>query len=89
MIPRLAPHVSLRWQPARGEWVLTMPEAVVVLNDTAADVLALCDGVRDVKAITRALGEEYEGVEATDVHDLLADLVRQHVVVLSTGEDAA
>ncbi|MEV6523034.1 pyrroloquinoline quinone biosynthesis peptide chaperone PqqD [Longispora sp. NPDC051575] len=83
MIPRLAPHVALHWQPARGEWLLTRPESVVVLNGTAADILTLCDGVRDVGAIVRALRDSYDDVDPADVEALLTDLAGQRLVVLT------
>jgi len=83
MSPKLAAHVGLRWQPARGEWLLVMPEAVVVLNETAAAVLQRCDGKRSVEDIVADLGEEYEGVEAADVAELLRGLADQRVVELT------
>jgi pyrroloquinoline quinone biosynthesis protein D len=81
--PRLAPHSSVRYNEARGEWLMMLPEAVVVLNETAAAVLNLVDGERTVDAIVEALGADYEGVEAADVEDLLRGLADQHLVVLS------
>ena len=47
MTPRLAPHVRLKYSPARDEWLLVLPEAVVTLNETASDVLRLCDILRE------------------------------------------
>ena len=43
MTPRLLTGASLRWNAARAEWLMTLPESVVVLNETAAAVLSLCD----------------------------------------------
>jgi pyrroloquinoline quinone biosynthesis protein D len=83
MTPRLAAHSSVRFNSARGEWLMMLPEAVVVLNETAAAVLNLCDGQRSVDAIVDALGADYEGVEAADVEDLLRGLADQHLVVLT------
>jgi pyrroloquinoline quinone biosynthesis protein D len=83
LVPKLAPHVSLRWQPARGEWLLVLPEEVVVLNETAAAVLSLVDGERPVESIVAGLREEYEDVEVADVTELLHDLAGRHLVVLS------
>lgn len=82
MTPRLVPHASVRWNPARGEWLMMLPESVVVLNETAAAVLNLCDGRRSIDGIVTALGEEYDGVEVADVEDLLRDLANQHLVEL-------
>jgi pyrroloquinoline quinone biosynthesis protein D len=81
--PRLAPHVTLRWQPARQEWLLVLPEEVVVLNETAAAVLSLVDGARPVGAIVTALREEFDEVEESDVDGLLRDLAGRHLVELS------
>jgi pyrroloquinoline quinone biosynthesis protein D len=80
--PRLAPHASLRWNEARGEWLMMLPEAVVVLNETAAAVLTLCDGRRSVDVIVDALKDDYDDVESADVEDLLRDLADQHLVEL-------
>jgi pyrroloquinoline quinone biosynthesis protein D len=81
--PRLAPHVGLRWQAAREEWLLVMPEAVVVLNETAAAVLQRCDGSLDLDDIVASLAEEYDDVDAADVADLLQDLANKRVVELT------
>jgi pyrroloquinoline quinone biosynthesis protein D len=81
--PRLAPHASVRWNRVRGEWLMMLPEAVVVLNETAAAVLALCDGQRTVDDIVTALADEYDEVAAADVEGLLHDLAGQHAVELT------
>ncbi|MFD7501858.1 pyrroloquinoline quinone biosynthesis peptide chaperone PqqD [Streptomyces sp. NPDC059850] len=80
-VPRLRTGVRLTSDPVRGELVL-LPERVVVLNDTAAAVLALCDGTSDVGRIVERLGEEYEGVSADDVFELLRRLAERRVVDL-------
>lgn len=82
MTPRLIPHASVRWNSVRGEWLMMLPESVVVLNETAAAVLNLCDGRRTLDGIVTALGDEYDGVEVADVEDLLRDLANQHLVEL-------
>jgi pyrroloquinoline quinone biosynthesis protein D len=78
--PRLLPHASLRWNDARGEWLLMLPESVVVLNETAAAVLSLCDGQRSLPAIVAALAADYDGVDEAEVEGLLRDLADQHLV---------
>jgi pyrroloquinoline-quinone synthase len=81
--PRLLPHTSLRWNDARGEWLMMLPESVVVLNETAAAVLTLCDGQRSLPAIVAALAVEYDGVRAAEVEELLRDLAGQNLVAWS------
>ncbi|WP_167474365.1 pyrroloquinoline quinone biosynthesis peptide chaperone PqqD [Nocardia arthritidis] len=81
-VPRLRPGVRLTRDPARGTLAL-LPEGVVVLNDTAAAVLALCDGASSVGRIVERLGAEFEGVRAEDVTELLDRLAQRRVVTLS------
>jgi pyrroloquinoline quinone biosynthesis protein D len=83
MTPRLVRHASVRWHHTRGEWLMHLPEQVVVLNETAAAVLALCDGQRSAADIVDGLDESYEGVEPADVEELLRDLAGQQLVELS------
>jgi pyrroloquinoline quinone biosynthesis protein D len=65
--PRLARHVRLRYDPARGQHVLLTPEAVTVLNGTGAAVLELCDGQRTVTEIVAELRGRYASVVDDEV----------------------
>ena len=65
--PRLARHVRLRFDPARGRHVLLTPEAVTVLNGTGAAVLELCDGRRTVREIVAELRGRYAHVDDDEV----------------------
>ncbi|HEU4411578.1 MAG TPA: pyrroloquinoline quinone biosynthesis peptide chaperone PqqD [Polyangiaceae bacterium] len=82
--PRLAPGVRLRWDGRDGEYVLLSPERGLRLNETAALVLALCDGVRTVDQILRELAARFpgepEGRVAREAFDLLADLASRGLV---------
>ncbi|MER7000673.1 pyrroloquinoline quinone biosynthesis peptide chaperone PqqD [Streptomyces sp. NPDC000410] len=80
-LPRLRPGVRLTSDPARGELAL-LPERVVILNDTAAAVLAHCDGATSLGRIVERLAQEYEGVSAEDVSELLLRLAERRVVDL-------
>jgi pyrroloquinoline quinone biosynthesis protein D len=81
----LAPGVRLHHDQARGRWVLLAPERMLVLEDTALDVLRLVDGSRDVAAIVAALAVQFAAPEAdieADVREMLADLGTRGMVVL-------
>ncbi|WP_433574758.1 pyrroloquinoline quinone biosynthesis peptide chaperone PqqD [Nocardia brasiliensis] len=78
-VPRLRPGVRLSRDPIRGELAL-LPEGVVLLNQTAAAVLALCDGTSSVEHIVERLTAEYDGVRTADVHELLERLAERRVV---------
>jgi pyrroloquinoline quinone biosynthesis protein D len=70
--PRLVTGARLRYDEVREEHVLLIPEGVVRLNPTAADVLGLCDGERSVDDIAGVLSARYDGA---DVRDDVAELV--------------
>ncbi len=84
--PRLARHVRLRYDPARGQHVLLTPEAVTVLNGTGAAVLGLCDGQRTVTEIVAELRGCYESVDDAEVRSFLARLAARRCVRLGDVE---
>ncbi len=80
MKPRLARGVRLRPDPRDGTPVLLSPERGLRLSPTAAAILGLCDGDRDVDAMVGELAARYAAPPADrariegDVRKLLADL---------------
>jgi pyrroloquinoline quinone biosynthesis protein D len=83
--PQLAPHVRLRFDPARKRHVLLTPETVTVLNDTGAAILELCDGERTVDEILTELHSRYNQVADDEVRAFLADLQAKRRVETSRG----
>jgi pyrroloquinoline quinone biosynthesis protein D len=80
--PRLAAGVRLRWDGVREQHVLLFPEGALVLNVTAADVLALCDGERTIDQIAEELGSRYGGADVhADVESLVAAIAGRGLVV--------
>ena len=69
--PRLVDGARLQYDDVRGEHVLLIPEGAVRLNETAAQVLELCDG-RTLDEITAVLSARYVG---TSVRDDVRELV--------------
>ena len=81
--PRLAPHVRLAFDGARGAPVLLAPESVTTLNDTGAAIVRLCDGTRTPEEIVAGLRDQWADVDATEVLAFLkrlAALDRKSVV---------
>lgn len=71
--PRLLRFARIDYDPVRQRRVLLYPEGAVLLNETAAEILALCDGSRTIGDIASALGARYK----TDVtNDVLECLVK-------------
>ena len=83
--PRLAPHVRMRFDAARGQHALLSPETVWVINDTGAAIVELCDGRRTVAEIQAELRSRYAQVADGDVHRFLADLIAKHGMEANRG----
>ncbi len=83
--PRLAQQARLEWDPVRGQPVLLAPEGILVLNQTGATILGLCDGERTVVEIVEELREQYSSVADDEVREFLARLVAKRWVDLGDG----
>ena len=83
--PRLARQVRLEWDPVREQQVLLAPEGVLVLNQTGATILGLCDGERTVAEIVEELRGKYSHVADEEVQDFLARLVAKRWMELYDG----
>jgi pyrroloquinoline quinone biosynthesis protein D len=80
--PHLARQVRMEWDPARKQQVLLAPEGVLVLNQTGATILSLCDGERTVVEIVEELRGKYNRVDGDEVQNFLARLVAKRLVEL-------
>ena len=80
--PRLIDGARLQYDDVREEHLLLVPEAAVRLNETAAQVLELCDGRRSVDEIAATLSARYAGADvADDVRELLRGMGERGLVV--------
>ena len=80
--PHLSRQVRLEWDPVRERHVLLAPEGVLVLNQTGATILGLCDGERTVVEIVEELRGQYNRVANDEVRDFLSRLVAKRLVEL-------
>ncbi len=84
--PTLASGVRLHRDQVRERDVLLFPEGALVLNDTAAAVIALCDGRRTIDEIAAALSEQYGGADVRDdVAELVAGIAEQGLMDRDDG----
>jgi pyrroloquinoline quinone biosynthesis protein D len=80
--PRLVTGARLQYDDVREEHVLLVPEGVVRLNPTAAEVLELCDGDRSLDEIVDTLSARYEGSDLrADVEGLVDGMTQRGLVV--------
>jgi len=79
--PRLLAKARLRFDQVRGRHVLLLPERAVILSETAAEILQLCDGGRTGAELIQALQRKYPGAELrADVAEFLGDAVKKRWV---------
>jgi pyrroloquinoline quinone biosynthesis protein D len=84
--PKLATGVRLRHDKVRDQHVLLFPEGALVLNETAVEVLELCDGERSLDDVAAVLSERYEGADVRDdVAELLGEIAERGLVVDADG----
>ena len=63
--PKLVRHARYRWDELRGQHQLVFPEGILVLNDTGAAIVRLCDG-RSLDELLAALTEAYGAASPRD-----------------------
>jgi pyrroloquinoline quinone biosynthesis protein D len=83
---RLAPGVRLQTDRATGEAVLLYPEGILILNETAHEIVTRCDGKTTIAEIVVALAAEYESSAAeleNDIAECLDDLRRRKLIVIA------
>jgi pyrroloquinoline quinone biosynthesis protein D len=83
--PRLVTGARLRYDDVREEHVLLIPEGVVRLNPSAAEVLELCDGERSLDDVVGALSARYEGADLRDDVVGLVDAMAQRGLVVDAA----
>jgi pyrroloquinoline quinone biosynthesis protein D len=88
--PVLPRYARLHFDKARDRWVLLVPERVLVPDETAVEILQLCDGARSIADVVDLLAEKYvadrEAI-AGDVIAMLQDLADKGFVIDAGEED--
>jgi pyrroloquinoline quinone biosynthesis protein D len=83
--PRLARHARLAFDQTRQRHILQLPETVVVLNGSGADIVERCDGRHTVAEIVAELGRRYRTVPDDEVRRFLTRLADRRCVELIDG----
>jgi coenzyme PQQ biosynthesis protein PqqD len=78
--PTLWRLARVDFDPVRQRPVLLYPEGAMLLNDTGAEILKLCDGQRTIAEIAAALKEKYGSDVTTDVTEYLSALAERELV---------
>ncbi|MEO8879559.1 MAG: pyrroloquinoline quinone biosynthesis peptide chaperone PqqD [Gemmatimonadaceae bacterium] len=86
--PKLWKFARVQFDEARQRSVLQYPEGAVLLNDTAAEILALCDGARTIEEIASTLGDRYGSDVLEDVQAYLSQLAERELIRDETPSSA-
>ncbi|WP_081838526.1 pyrroloquinoline quinone biosynthesis peptide chaperone PqqD [Thermogemmatispora carboxidivorans] len=81
--PRLLPRARLEIDRLSQQPVLLYPEGVMMLNETAAAILQLCNGEHTLADILRELASRYEASPEQlqrDVYEYLRSLRDQNLI---------
>lgn len=75
--PLLAPGVRYRWDATREQHQLLFPEGLLVLNESGAAIVRLCDGRTTDEVICELESQVSNGNPTDDVHPFLARLAKK------------
>jgi pyrroloquinoline quinone biosynthesis protein D len=80
--PKLARRARMKWDELESRWMLLYPERGLALNETAAEIVKLCDGTHTVEEIVAALARASVKAETVDrdVRNLLTRLAEKNLL---------
>ena len=71
---RINPNFQFQWEEKQNCYVLLYPEGMVQLNQSAGEILNLCDGSSDIEGINKILCEKFELEDLTqDIKSFLEE----------------
>ena len=79
-VPKLWRMTRLHFDPVRQRPVLLYPEGAVLLNDTGAAILELCNGSNTVEQIVSILTERYQADVSSDVTEYLSLMAERELI---------
>ena len=79
-IPRLWRLARLDFDTVRQRHVLLYPEGAVLLNETGAAILELCNGSRTLEDIVTILSERYQADVSGDVTEYLSNMADRELI---------
>ncbi len=79
-VPKLWRMARLQFDPVRQRPVLLYPEGAVLLNDTGAAILELCNGSHTVAQIVTILNDRYQADVSSDVTEYLSLMAERELI---------
>ena len=66
-IPKLPRHAKLRYDDVRTKWIINAPERVFELDDTAAEIMQLVDGIKSIETIVSNLHKKFTAASRDEI----------------------
>ena len=79
-VPKLWRMARLQFDSVRQQKVLLYPEGAVLLNETGAAILELCNGANTVDDIVGILAERYQADVRPDVTEYLELMAERELI---------
>jgi pyrroloquinoline quinone biosynthesis protein D len=79
-VPRLWRLARLDYDTVRQRHILLYPEGAVLLNETGAAILELCNGTRTMAEIVTILTERYHADVSSDVAEYLEHMAERELI---------
>ncbi len=74
-------HFQLQWEEKQNSFVLLYPEGMVQLNQSAGEILNLCDGTKKFDEIVKILEEKFNMDDlSNDIEEFLVDAMNREWV---------
>jgi coenzyme PQQ biosynthesis protein PqqD len=73
--PRLVPKARLRWDAVEKRHMVIFPEAALLLNETAAEILKLCNGERTVEQVVDTLAQTFTATARAQIEEEVIELL--------------
>ncbi len=75
-------HFQLQWEEAQNCFVLLYPEGMVQLNQSAGEIMNLCDGKNTCERIAKLLEEKFQTSNLkNDVEAFLNEAIERNWIV--------
>lgn len=88
-VPAIRRGFRLQFEPVQGCHVLLYPEGMIKLNQSGGEILARCDGLRDIAAIVADLEAAFSASGLrSDVEAFLAMAIEKRWLRLDPGAKA-
>jgi len=75
-VPRLSPHMRLRYDKARSQWTIQAPERSFVLDEISYAIVSRCDGAAGLNAIIGNLAIAFPDAPAATIAKDVTALVQ-------------